>query len=104
MVFSFSSLNLIKHRFSVAKEDKALTRNTFKVVPYINDLTESDIGNPVRFTQVFCLQSVANPALYLASDPIKKLNSLSNIPYGRNALFVSDVKDRVSFQTSIQAS
>ena len=94
---------LIKYR-SVAKEDKALTRNTFKVVPYIDELTDSDIGKPVRFTQVFCLQSVANPALYLASDPIKKLNSLSNIPYGRNALFVSEVKDRVRFKTSFQAN
>ena len=79
----------------MAEEEKALTRNTFKVIPYVNELTDTDIGLPIRFTQVFCLQSVANPDLYLASDPIKKLNSLSNIPYGRNALYVSNVKDRV---------
>ena len=79
-----------------SSEAGAQTRNTFKVVPYAGELDDICLGSPLRFNQVFCLQSVCNPDFYLASDSIRKLNTLSNIAYGRNEVFLVDKKSRVS--------
>ena len=81
---------------SASSEAGAQTRNTFKVVPYAGELDDICLGSPLRYNQVFCLQSVCNPDLYLASDSIRKLNTLSNIAYGRNEVFLVDKKSRVS--------
>ena len=79
-----------------SSEAGAQTRNTFKVVPYAGELDDICLGSPLRYNQVFCLQSVCNPDFYLASDSIRKLNTLSNIAYGRNEVFLVDKKSRVS--------
>ena len=66
------------------------------MVPYAGELDDICLGSPLRYNQVFCLQSVCNPDFYLASDSIRKLNTLSNIAYGRNEVFLVDKKSRVS--------
>merc|ERR1712212_833124 len=64
--------NLTDYVLTAAAGDDAINRNTFKVVPYHLDMNETLIGEPLRFNQVFCLQSMCNPEYFLVSDPIKK--------------------------------
>jgi hypothetical protein len=88
--------NQIHFSVTASSEADGQRRNTFKVVPYAGDLDDICIGSPLRYNQVFCLQSICNPDFYLASDSIRKLNTLSNIAYGRNEVFLVDKKSRLT--------
>ena len=82
--------------FPAALGTDPVARNSFTVVPYMGELTDTVIGAPLRYNQVFSLKSVVNPDFYLASDSIKKMNSISNIPYGKNEVFMTELQSRVS--------
>ena len=76
--------------------EKSVTRNSFKIVPFESSLNEELENTPVRYTQPFALQSLINPELYLASDAIRKMNSISNISYGRNEIFMARELSKVN--------
>jgi len=76
--------------------EKSVTRNSFKIVPFDSSLEEALANKPVLYTQPFALQSVINPELYLASDSIKKMISISNISYGRNEIFMARELSKVN--------
>merc|ERR1711953_543650 len=93
---SVFSDNKIHYSITGALGDDPVARNCFKVIPYLGELTDKDLGAPLRYNQVFSLQSIANPDFYLASDSLKKLNSISNIPYGKNEVFMTQLQSRLT--------
>ena len=77
--------------------EKSIRRNCFKILPYGESAPNGDLMNtPVCYTQPFVLQSLLNPELFLASDSIRKMSSISNISYGRNETFLTKEISKVA--------
>jgi len=91
-VFSDNKLHWI---ISGSSEEKSVKQNSFKIVPFDPILNEDLDKKPLLYTQPFALQSVVEPGLYLASDSIRKLQSISNISYGRNDIFLEKTISKV---------
>ncbi|CBY07909.1 unnamed protein product [Oikopleura dioica] len=79
--------NEISWTVSACKKSASSKRTSFRVVPCSGPMDELT-GNTVLYGQPFALQSCVEPEWYLASDSIEKLQSLSNIAYGRNRVFM----------------
>ena len=92
-IFSDNQLHWI---ISCSSLDRSVTRNSFKIVPVDEASGEELMNTPVRYTVPFALQSLVNPELYLASDAIRKMVSISNISYGRNEIFMTKELSKVS--------
>ncbi|CAG5099959.1 Oidioi.mRNA.OKI2018_I69.XSR.g16771.t1.cds [Oikopleura dioica] len=79
--------NDISWTVSACSKSVPSKRTCYRVVPCAES-SEDSTGKSVFYGQPFSLQSCVEPGWFLASDSIEKLQSLSNIAYGRNRVFL----------------